>query len=685
MCTTSLGTCVEYFTQKTKFIDIDRIASSCLGNATMTRLFAILLLTLFAAKTAAVPVQLYGLNYNTRQGPDWDPDKCKNREQVVVDLTLLQKLTNRIRILSLADCGQGELVLSVAQELGLQLWLGLWVSADETIFLQEKDFLQDFLDRDLIGDSVLGISVGSESLYREEVDVTTIIDYKDQVKAILVNAGKSNLPVSICDIAPEYQGNPQLVDAVDMIVTNSFPFWESVPVEDATDYLLEEMNPLFASGKDVLMGETGWPSDGHNSAVGTGTPELQAQFFTEFFCRMDKELNWAYFYFTGIDNDWQQEQDANNTIEGNWGIFYTNFTLKEHFQDLVFTCDNDPSVEYTFSEIDWTLPTITAAPTVTPAPLDQASCAAHSECEGLGGNCCPNDNDEFLGCCDTTGAGESPTVSPSVASTNDSTEADGSPTASPTTPTAEATNPPTMAPTVTPSVTSPSTGALPGNISSPTLSPTAEANSESGTMDPTVATATSPSSTMSPTSVFLATISPGFDFDDAACVTETEALVSNQAVQSAYSDMQTALEDDLQGNPMTFCNVVDAECSINIGAYSSSLKSTCAAQSGQLVGKNLTATCSGEVSGFPIPDNFSIRVFQAPLCAGASCDPNALPSELEAQIKTVLEDVVDEIDTALGGGLVCVVNVEGDTTSGAHSTAILTVAVGVTLLFSVFI
>jgi hypothetical protein len=55
------------------------------------------------------------------------------------------------------------------------------------------------------------------------------------------------------------------------------------------------------------------------------------------------------------------------------------------------------------------------------------------------------------------------------------------------------------------------------------------------------------------------------------------------------------------------------------------------------------------------PDDFTIRVFRASFCAAASCNSNALPSELEAQIKTVLEDVVDEINSALDDGLVCVV------------------------------
>ena len=70
---------------------------------------------------------------------DWDWNKCKSRAQVLTDLTLLRRLTNRIRILSLVDCDQGVLVTSVARELGMQLWLGLWVAPESYVFEEEGE------------------------------------------------------------------------------------------------------------------------------------------------------------------------------------------------------------------------------------------------------------------------------------------------------------------------------------------------------------------------------------------------------------------------------------------------------------------------------------------------------------------------------------------------------------------
>jgi len=76
------------------------------------------------------------------------------------------------------------------------------------------------------------------------VTVDESIALRDQVKQVLVDAGKGDMLVSICDIAPTYQLNGCLTTVIDIVVVNSFPFWESININDATDYLLEEISPI---------------------------------------------------------------------------------------------------------------------------------------------------------------------------------------------------------------------------------------------------------------------------------------------------------------------------------------------------------------------------------------------------------------------------------------------------------
>eukprot|EP00934_Nitzschia_sp_Nitz4_P004102 Nitzschia sp. Nitz4//scaffold370_size15137//12376//13898//NITZ4_008897-RA/size15137-snap-gene-0.29-mRNA-1//-1//CDS//3329549580//4092//frame0 len=325
--------------------------------------------------SGAVPIQLHGLNYNTRQGPDWDWDKCKSDEQIRKELTLLSRVTNRIRILSLTDCYQAAAVLPVVKELGMQMWLGIWVGTDENVFDWELSELKNLISQGLVDeDTVLGVSVGSEAIYREDTTVDQMVDNLNEVYAALLDVGM-DIPVAIVDVAPEYSASAKLRSAVNVTMTNTFPFWEGIDIDGAVADLQEDLEWLLqlpeSSGKPFILAETGWPSDGYIEGVGVAGPDLQRQFFAECFCFLEVEKGWDYYWFTGIDNAWRQEQDPDNTIEGNWGLLYSDLTLKEHFQDFSFECSN--GVEYSFAGVDWSIPGDVSAPVAAPTSTSTSS------------------------------------------------------------------------------------------------------------------------------------------------------------------------------------------------------------------------------------------------------------------------------------------------------------------------
>ncbi|KAL3928837.1 MAG: hypothetical protein SGARI_004921, partial [Bacillariaceae sp.] len=242
-------------------------SSSSMNHRLVLLLSAALLSFLSTTFTEAAPIQLYGLNYNTRQGPDWDWDKCKSYEKILQELTLLKRVTNRIRLLSLTDCGQGDLVLTVANELGMQVWVGLWVGPDHATafkFQEEYDELARILEKfaPLNPNLILGVTVGSEAIYREDATEEELIAYMSDVKELLASYSL-NLPVSIVDIAPEYSSRATLREAVDVIFTNTFPFWEATPIDDAMQELDNDLGWLIdlpeSQGKPFILGETGWP------------------------------------------------------------------------------------------------------------------------------------------------------------------------------------------------------------------------------------------------------------------------------------------------------------------------------------------------------------------------------------------------------------------------------------------
>ncbi|ETV91449.1 hypothetical protein, variant [Aphanomyces invadans] len=229
------------------------------------------------ASAFALDFKLYGLNYNSRQGPDWDPNKCKTQEQIDADMVKIAAIAPRVRIFSLVDCNQGEMVLTAAKKAGLKVWLGMWVTKDVKSVVNEQLAMEKLIEKNLIDDSVLGLHVGSENIYRKDLTAVQAISYLNQIKAFL--AGKQvKIPVTIADIVDVLVQYPEVIAAVDVVQANSFPFWEPAAIETSMVNFRIKLDALTAAanGKEIQIGETGWASAGQNKNASVVSPENQA-------------------------------------------------------------------------------------------------------------------------------------------------------------------------------------------------------------------------------------------------------------------------------------------------------------------------------------------------------------------------------------------------------------------------
>jgi exo-beta-1,3-glucanase (GH17 family) len=278
------------------------------------------------------------------------------------------------------------------------MWLGLWVDNDPNNFIKELNALELILQDSTTDFShLLGISVGSEAIYRKDVTINEAITNLESTKSLL-SEYNINVPTTIVEIAPIYSNSQQLRLAVDTIMTNTFPFWEAIPIDNAVDNLDENLSWLLSlpesQGKEFVLGEHGWPSNGYIDGVGVASGDNQQQYMADSYCYL-KSNGYPYYIFTGIDNDWRQEQDPNNTIEGNWGFLEADLTLKSNFVDFTFDCGD--GIIHSFGAVDWSVPELAAVEIDT----ENASCGLWLGCEALSGNCCPTPNGDYLGCCRT--------------------------------------------------------------------------------------------------------------------------------------------------------------------------------------------------------------------------------------------------------------------------------------------
>ncbi|KAI4733031.1 glycoside hydrolase [Aureobasidium pullulans] len=163
-----------------------------------------------------------------------------------------------------------------------KLLLGLWTSVDGDDFAKELRALESAMalyGPQGLGDLVVGISVGSEDLYRSSVlgasngggvgqDLSILLDYIRQVRTLLQGSVLQNVPVGHVDTLDAYttHTNSQILDALDFVGLNIFPYFskdQAMDVSTAADSFwkaYESMLPL-SQGKPVWITETGWPTE----------------------------------------------------------------------------------------------------------------------------------------------------------------------------------------------------------------------------------------------------------------------------------------------------------------------------------------------------------------------------------------------------------------------------------------
>ena len=200
------------------------------------------------------PEQISGFSFSPfRIGQSPQENRYPTPEQIRSDLELLSERTDNIRTYSvegtLAD------IPRLAEEFGLRVSLGVWISPD--IERNEREIAKA-IELANSSRSVVRVIVGNESLFREEVEPEELMGYLDRVRAAV------KVPVTTAEQWHIWDKYPELGKHVDLIAAHVLPYWEFIPMEDSTQFVLDrarEMRKLFPK-KPLLLAEVGWPSNG---------------------------------------------------------------------------------------------------------------------------------------------------------------------------------------------------------------------------------------------------------------------------------------------------------------------------------------------------------------------------------------------------------------------------------------
>jgi glucan 1,3-beta-glucosidase len=240
----------------------------------------------------------------------WDlriPDR-----QIADDLRRLAPLTRCVRTYA-AKGAQGQ-ITRLAHAQGLQVLQGIWLGRNRADNRREIESALKLARR--YPGTVAALIVGSETLLRGELAPETVKAYLEEVKR------RSGLPVTYADVWEFWLKAPELASSVDFVTIHILPYWEDQPVsaENAVAHVREVRRLVQEAfpGKEIVIGEVGWPSAGRMREGALPSRVNQASFLSGVL-EAAKAEGWKVNLIEAFDQPWKRLMEG--TVGGYWGVY----------------------------------------------------------------------------------------------------------------------------------------------------------------------------------------------------------------------------------------------------------------------------------------------------------------------------------------------------------------------------
>lgn len=228
------------------------------------------------------------------------------------DLQLLSKYTDCIRTYSTVGL---EMIPKIARENNLKMLMGAWVNGDDKPTRLEIDTLIKLATENK--DIVRAVIVGNEALLRGDLSDVKLYEYIKEVKAALPDT-----QVTYADVWEYWLKYPKIKEVTDFVTIHILPYWEDDPMEitSAIKHLAAVRHEVegILKTSNILIGETGWPSEGRMREDALPSKTNQAIFVREF-VKLAEEKGWNYNIIEAFDQPWKRVSEG--AVGGFWGLF----------------------------------------------------------------------------------------------------------------------------------------------------------------------------------------------------------------------------------------------------------------------------------------------------------------------------------------------------------------------------
>jgi exo-beta-1,3-glucanase (GH17 family) len=232
-------------------------------------------------------------------------------EQIAQDLAQLAKISACVRTYSIEN-GLDQ-VPALAAKAGLKVIQGIWLGSNRLKNLAQISTVVG-LTKEYPG-VISSVVVGNEVLLRGEMTATDLAAIIRSVKA------QVTVPVTYADVWEYWLKNREIYEAVDFVTIHILPYWEDFPIRAKyaaahVDSIRQRMAVAFP-GKEILIGETGWPSEGRMREGALPSRTNQARVVSEIL-GLAKQENFRVNLIEAYDQPWKRQLEG--TVGGYWGL-----------------------------------------------------------------------------------------------------------------------------------------------------------------------------------------------------------------------------------------------------------------------------------------------------------------------------------------------------------------------------
>ncbi len=257
--------------------------------------------------------KLYCLSYAPFRGGQTPLDLATHISpaQIEDDLSQLAKITDCVRTYSV-DFGLDQ-IAGIAARHGLKVMQGLWLSSHADRNREQIETAVALANR--YPGTIRALVVGNEVLLRGEMSA------EDLAATMRVVKVRVAVPVTYADVWEFWLQNRDVASAADFITIHILPYWEDfpIPARNAAAHVDSIRRGVLAAfpGKEVIIGEVGWPSAGRMREGALPSPVNQARVIQDVLA-LSKRENFRVNVIEAFDEPWKRALEG--TVGGHWGL-----------------------------------------------------------------------------------------------------------------------------------------------------------------------------------------------------------------------------------------------------------------------------------------------------------------------------------------------------------------------------